>query len=67
VTSSRDHEKGVVLVGLLRLREHCTFTWREPQAGGRRSAEVRSTHCEACVAELRRLGYDIVSVDAGAE
>jgi hypothetical protein len=27
--------KLVVLVGLIRVREHCTFTWQEPERGGR--------------------------------
>ena len=50
----------MALVGLLRPRQHCTFTWREPEGGGPRSAEVRETHCAECVAELRALGYRLV-------
>jgi hypothetical protein len=50
-------------VGLLRLRDHCTFSWQEQQGGGRRTAEVRPTHCDACVAELRQRGYDVVPPD----
>ena len=46
-----------VLVGLIRLREHCAFTWEEPVTGGRRIALVRSTHCRECVTELLKLGY----------
>jgi hypothetical protein len=65
--TTRDADEGAVLVGLLRLREHCTFSWQEPQGGGRRTVEIYSTHCAACVGELRRLGYVVVSVDAGAE
>lgn len=57
--------KPVVLVGLIRLREHCTFTWQEPVGGKRRSAEVRATHCAECVAELRELGYLLVQEDQG--
>jgi hypothetical protein len=48
------------LVGLIRLRDHCTFSWEEPAPGGPRRAEVRATHCPACVAELRTKGYVIV-------
>lgn len=57
--------KPVVLVGLIRLREHCTFAWQEPEGGGRRTAEVRATHCPDCVAELRTLGYLLVHEDRG--
>jgi hypothetical protein len=66
MTSSRNPEQPVVRVGLLRVREHCTFSWYAPE-GGRRTAEVRATHCEACVAELRQRGYDIDAVDGGGE
>ena len=52
--------KPAVRVGLIRVREHCTFTWEEPQAGGQRSAEVRTTHCAECAAVLRGLGYRLV-------
>jgi hypothetical protein len=50
----------VVLIGLIRLRDHCAFTWEEPVGSGRRLARVRSTHCAECIAELGRLGYLIV-------
>jgi hypothetical protein len=49
--------KPVVLVGLIRLREHCASTWEEPERGGRRMARVTSTHCAECVEGLSRLGY----------
>jgi hypothetical protein len=58
--------KVVVLVGLIRVREHCTFTWEEPEGGGRRSAQVRETHCSECVATLRELEYRLVSEDQAA-
>lgn len=51
----------VVLVGLVRPREHCTFTWLARAGGERRSAQVRITHCPECVAELRRQGYLLMS------
>jgi hypothetical protein len=57
--------KPVVLVGLIRLREHCIFTWRETERGGRRSVEVRATHCAECVGELQALGYVLVREDQG--
>jgi hypothetical protein len=51
---------------LIRIREHCTFSWQEPEGGGRRTVVVRSNHhCAGCVAELRELGYRLV--DAGAD
>jgi hypothetical protein len=52
-----------VLLGVVRVRDHCTFTWQECEGGGRRSAEVRATHCAECVAELRELGYRLVYED----
>jgi hypothetical protein len=67
MSTSRNGEKPVMLVGLLRLRGHCTFSWREPEGGGRRAVEVQTTHCEACVAELRERGYRIVYVRAEHE
>jgi hypothetical protein len=50
-----------VLVGLIRLREHCAFSWEEPERGGLRIATVRSSHCPECIAELRKLGYILLS------
>lgn len=55
-----------VLVGLIRINQHCTFSWEQPQEGGSRSAEVGSTHCAACVEELRRLGYVLLPEDRRA-
>lgn len=52
-----DQTKPVVVVGLIRVRQHCTFRWEEPEGGGRRTVEVRATHCPECVDELRELGY----------
>jgi len=49
----------VILVGLLRVREHCTFTWQGPERG-QRSVEIVSTHCSECIAEIRRLGYQLI-------
>jgi hypothetical protein len=43
-------------VGLLRPRGHCVFSWYEP-ADGPRAVKVQPTHCEACIAQLRELGY----------
>lgn len=52
-------------VGLIRVRDHCTFSWRENEAGGGRSAAIQATHCPECVAELRKLGYVLVQDGAG--
>ncbi len=48
------------LVGLVRIRDHCVFTWERPQSGDRRIARVGPTHCQACIDELLRLGYPIL-------
>jgi hypothetical protein len=53
----------VVLVGLIRLRDHCAFTWEEPVGGGQRVARVRSTHCAECIGELGKLGYLMLRED----
>ena len=52
-----------MLVGLIRLREHCAFSWEEPERGGNRVARIRSTHCADCITELRKLGYLLVGED----
>lgn len=54
-----DPTKPPVLVGLVRLRDHCTFTWAESERGGRRVATVYGTHCAQCVAELQERGYGV--------
>jgi hypothetical protein len=51
------------LVGLVRLRDHCTFTWRGSEAERTRTVEVRDDHCLQCLTEARRLGYRVVSPD----
>jgi hypothetical protein len=48
-----------ILVGLIRLRDHCTFTWRKQEDGGPRTVDVRTNHCSECVAELEKLGYTV--------
>lgn len=57
---TRHPKQPVMLVGLLRIPEHCTFTWQEPEGGGQRSVEIVRTHCAECVAEIRKLGYRLV-------
>jgi len=52
-------------VGLIRVRNHCTFSWQEDEAGGLRSIAVQANHCSECVVELRKQGY--VLVQDGAE
>src|SRR5438067_5215079 len=37
-------------VGLINVREHCIFTWRE--RGSRRVVELRSHHCQPCIDEV---------------
>ena len=43
-------------IGLIKIRDHCLFTWREREFGrGPRRIEITSAHCEACIRELRGL------------
>jgi hypothetical protein len=43
-------------IGLIRIRDHCLFTWRERDFGrGARVIEFTPEHCEECIAELRKL------------
>lgn len=51
-----------VHVGLLRVRAHCVFTWVLTAETDNRHVEHCARHCDACVAELRRLGYRLVPV-----
>ena len=60
---AKEPRKPAILVGLFRIREHCTFTWQEPEGGGPRSVEVRATHCAECVAALQESGYLLVHED----
>ena len=59
---------GFEAVGLLRSRANCClFTWRErrPSDGtkGERTVEIDDGHCDACVAELRRLAPEALFID----
>ena len=51
------------LVGLVRVREHCTFAWRKVTPAAPASIEVRENHCPQCVADIRRRGYRLLSPD----
>jgi hypothetical protein len=55
-----------VFTGLVRPREHCTFTWEQPEGDPRRTAIVRENHCAQCVDALRERGY-LLRSDAEAE
>lgn len=63
---SADPPPPVMLVGLMRVREHCTFTWRKPETGGVRAVEVLADHCLQCIAELRRGGFELINPDGTA-
>lgn len=52
----------VVRVGLMRVRDHCTFAWRQPEGDGQRSVEVVTTHCAACLDDLQRRGYQLIHI-----
>jgi hypothetical protein len=49
--------------GLLRPRDHCTFTWTQAEDAEIRTVEVRPDHCLQCIAELRRRGHRLISSD----
>jgi hypothetical protein len=55
-----ESEKPVLLVGLVRPRDHCTFSWKQGEAGERRTALVSTTHCTECLAALREQGNLLV-------
>jgi hypothetical protein len=45
------------VLGETRVRNHCTFRWREPLGipNAPRTYEIENEHCEACITELKRL------------
>lgn len=51
------------IVGLVRLREHCAFTWRRSEGQVQSSLEIREHHCLQCIAEARRRDYKLVYPD----
>jgi hypothetical protein len=55
-----------MLVGLVRIRGHCLFTWREP-VGAERCVEILPDHCAECIAEVRRLGFLLIRPSADQE
>ena len=56
----------VMLVGVMRVRKHCTFSWERPETADIRTVEVRSSHCPQCIAELRQRGFQLVNADGSA-
>lgn len=57
---SGDRKPARVPVGLLRVREHCTFAWNTTPGADQRSVDVLPSHCEECIAEVRRRGFELV-------
>jgi hypothetical protein len=51
------------LVGLVRPREHCIFTWHKADGSAQRTIEVQTHHCLQCIAELRRQGFRLITPD----
>ncbi len=52
------------IVGIIKVMGCCLFTWREQENGGTRVVEIESTHCERCIAELKKMpGRPITIVD----
>jgi hypothetical protein len=51
------------LVGLVRPREHCIFTWRQQEGSDERTVVILADHCLQCVSDLRRRGFKLVTGD----
>lgn len=49
----------VELVGLVRVRSHCVFSWSRGEGTPERTAQLLPTHCAACIEELGKLGYGV--------
>jgi hypothetical protein len=49
------------LVGLVRLRDHCTFKWQRSDGSDQRTVVVLDHHCLQCLAEARRRGYNLIT------
>lgn len=62
VTDSKAHRPSTILVGLVRIREHCTFNWRQPE-GAVQTILVLPHHCEDCLREARRRGFRLARPD----
>jgi hypothetical protein len=57
------------IVGLIRINDHCLFTWRGPAPEHRRkgvpdrAVEVTDDHCQLCIEEaVTRLGFAVVDL-----
>lgn len=42
--------------GTIKIRQHCTFSWRQPESGYQRIVDIENHHCDTCVSELVRMG-----------
>ncbi len=62
VTSRRpagENSFAVPSIGLIRVRDHCLFTWREQEFNRRtRTIELTPEHCEECIQEIRNLSSE---------
>jgi hypothetical protein len=52
-------------VGLIRVRDHCTFTWRGPE--DERTVEIEAHHCADCIADVRTRGYRLIEIQQSAQ
>jgi hypothetical protein len=59
----------VEIVGLIRVDDHCLFTWRGPATETRRrgvldrSVEINDDHCKLCIEEVvMRLGFGTIDL-----
>ena len=40
--------------GSIRIREHCTFQWRQTESAYQRIVDIELQHCDECVAYLAK-------------
>jgi hypothetical protein len=50
-----DHDPSTETTGLIKINDHCLFTWCETIATRQRRIELRPEHCAACIDELKKL------------
>jgi hypothetical protein len=51
------------LIGLTRVNEHCTFTWKQASPSEPKMILVKSWHCDDCVEEARQLGFEVLEAE----
>lgn len=62
-TAPKGPPSPALLVGLVRVREHCTFNWRRPEGLHERTIDVLPHHCEPCIREVLSRGFRLLKPD----